>query len=394
MEHMPKRNPKYDGRYVFTPILEALRPGDVFLTRNVESALLSHKAQSRLISMATLGRFSHALMCTVPPTLIEAIRPSVSNISAMRCFVHDLKNVRVLRYPNEQIARAAASVALKSFAKAYDFPAALRLVLPDVAVSKRTNDQLFCSALVVAAFRAVAAPEFVSTNPIRISPSKLGRSSAFADVTTDVFARVLSPSNVEEMSAFDGDRQPSPFDGQAALLNSYYVKLSIPITELINRHPALAEHRPTSFFDCIDLIRDLMSAVRRLPAGVEENWVREQAGAIDQLAFDLLSEGKWQAMHDAARVNDDATLEYELQESFQRDPDLDPNVLLGKLKVTSDQIISRASVLDDPTSPRGQSLTWDAWVELTEDTLRDLYKRRDVLNELLARAFPDVRRSD
>jgi uncharacterized protein YycO len=391
---MPKHNPKYDDRYVFTPVLEALRQGDVLLTRNVESNSFSQRAQSRLIAITTGGRFSHALMCTVPPTLIEAVATGVSNITAMRCFVHDLKNVRVLRYPDEHVARKAASAAFRFFAKPYDFPAALRLVLPDVAVSKRARDRLFCSALVVAAFRAAGAPEFASTNPMRISPSKLARSAAFTDVTADVFTRVLSPNNVEEMSALDGDRQPSPLDGQATLLNSYYEQLSIPIMELIDRHPPLAEHRPTSFFECIEFIRGLMWAVRRFPAGVEEDRVREQARAIDQHAFDLLAERKWQAMNDAARVSDEKNLQYELEESFKQDPDLDPDVLLGKLKVTRHQIISRASVLNDPNSPPGQSLTWDAWVELTEDTLRDLYKRRDVFEEVLARAFPDVKKPD
>jgi hypothetical protein len=71
---MTKRNPKYDHRYVLKPNLSALRPGDVFLTRNAESTSKKSKFQSDLIAVTTGGRFSHALICTVPPTLVEAIR--------------------------------------------------------------------------------------------------------------------------------------------------------------------------------------------------------------------------------------------------------------------------------------------------------------------------------
>ena len=126
---MVERNPKYDGLHVLRLDLSRLNSGDVLLTRNVETASFIGKFVSDRIAKATRGNFSHALLCTRPPTLIEAIGHGVSNISGQICFAHDLKNVRLLRYHDSAIAGEAGSAALSFLGRKYSVYAALRSIL-------------------------------------------------------------------------------------------------------------------------------------------------------------------------------------------------------------------------------------------------------------------------
>ena len=70
---MVERNPKYDGRYVYVIDVSKLKPGDVLLMRNAETSSTKGGFQSSAIAKATGGNYSHAMLCTVPPTLIEAV---------------------------------------------------------------------------------------------------------------------------------------------------------------------------------------------------------------------------------------------------------------------------------------------------------------------------------
>ncbi|WP_338702080.1 YiiX/YebB-like N1pC/P60 family cysteine hydrolase (plasmid) [Bradyrhizobium sp. 26S5] len=386
---MKEKNPRYNGLWVFKPDLTKLRPGDVILTRNAEASSFKGKRRSDIIAKVTRGKFSHALICTALPTLIEALADGVSNISAQNCFVHDLKHVRVLRYPNQAIARAAASEAFKFFGKEYSVQAALRSVLPGVPISDSGDDKTFCSALVAAVYRVAGAPEFASIHPMKTTPATLEKSAHFADVTSDVFVSVLSPSNIEEMSALDGDRAVSPMAGQSKLLNSYYAKLSVPIDEFFAQYPTLTLKKPTSFFECLPFINSACIAANRLPDHPEANKAREQVRFIDDLAFELLLEGKWQAMMKAAQAIDDEGMRYSLEESFKADPDVNLADTLGMIKATQDQIVSRSSILIDPV---GQSHVWDEWVRMTHEAVSELNTRLNVLNEVLERVFPSATR--
>jgi hypothetical protein len=391
---MTKRNPRYDGLHVFKPDLDKLCRGDVILTRNAESASFKGKAQSDVIAKATGGSFSHALLYTVAPTLIEAISDGVSNISAQNCFVHDLKHVRVLRYHDQRVAGAAASEAMKFFAKGYSVRAAIRSAFPGTSVPDPGDDGIFCSALVAMVFRAAGAPEFASIDPMKTTPATLENLKGFADVTAQAFERILSPSNIEDMSALDGDRRVSPFAGQAKLLNSYYVKLSHPIDDLIAAHPPLAEFEPTTFFGCLPFINHICAAANRFPPDVEADKLRAQVKLIDDLAFELLSEGKLQEMEKAAEAIEDETMRYSLEQSLESDPDVDLNDTLRMIKATRDQIASRSSILNDPETPPGLSRAWDKWTEITEENLRYFDKRLRSLNKILARVFPSARGSE
>jgi hypothetical protein len=384
---MKTRNPKYDGLVVLKPDLNKLQAGDVFLTRNAEPTSKKAKFQADVIAKATGGRFSHAMICTELPNLIEAIGEGVSNISLQNCFAHELKNVQVLRYRDRSIAQSAGSEAMRSFAQSYSVKAAIASIRA-TSVKEREYDGIFCSALVALAFKAAGAPEFSSVDPMKVTPATLEKMDGFSDVTADVFVSILSPKNIEDMSALDGDRQLSPFSGQAFLLNSYYEAISAKIAELLERHPTLATRPPVSFFECLPFINALCVASKRLDDGPEPDWVRNKIKSIDDLAFDLLSEGKLQQMCEDANIIDEKSLQYSLQESFKLNPDVSLQDTLGLIDATRKQIASRSSILNVPSLPLGQSRVWDEWVRMTEIALQALNRRLKVLNEVLARAFP------
>jgi uncharacterized protein YycO len=174
---MIQRNPRYDGLHVYKVDLTKLMPGDVLLTRNAETALPPAKIFASLITIATDGNFSHAMLCTRPPTFIEAIGRGVSNVSVQNCFAHDLKNVRLLRYHNSATADEAGSVALRFVGQRYSFHAALHSVLPNVQILDVPEDRLFCSALVAAAFRKAGAPEFAAVDPMKVKPATLEKAT-------------------------------------------------------------------------------------------------------------------------------------------------------------------------------------------------------------------------
>ncbi|NEV75916.1 hypothetical protein DYI24_02505 [Rhodopseudomonas sp. BR0C11] len=385
---MTVRNPRYDGLYVFKLNLAAMQPGDVFLTRNAEASAIKGKLTSSLIALFSRGDFSHALMCTVPPTLIEAIGDGVSNLSAQTCFVHDLRHIRVLRYPNQAVAKLAASAAMKFFAKGYSVARAIASVLPGRPQSLPGDEGIFCSALIAAAFRAAGATEFAATHPLKVTPAWLQKSPHFQDVTDSICTRILSPSNIEEMSALDGVRIPSPLAGQSALFRSYFNTLSAPIAELLAAHPTLTECEPTTFFELLEFISSLCRATSRLPDGQAERDVKCRVARIDELAAELLSEGSLRTMEDAAEARDEESIRYTLTESFKPNPDINFDDLVGMVRSTRSQIASRSSVLDDPERPPGHSMAWDEWEKHTRQSLVYFERRLSALTEALQRAFP------
>lgn len=386
-----KRNPRYDGLDVFKFDLNTLRPGDIILTRNAEAATFKERATSDLIALVSRGDYSHALLCTTPPTLIEAIGGGVSNINVQNCFVHDLKHVRVLRYSDPAIARKAASAAMLYFAKGYSVLRAVASVLPEASPVQPSDEAIFCSALVAAAYREAGAPEFATVNPMRVTPATLQKSPHFHDVTDVICKKVLSPKNIEEMSALDGARMPSPMAGQSALLRSYHTALAVPIEALMTEYPALTEHRPTSFFESLKFISGLCLAARRFPDGDETREIKRKAKDIDTLAFELLSEGKLQAMEEAAEARDEESILYTLNESFKPDPDINLEETIGLIQATRAQVASRASILDDPEKPPGHSLAWEEWERHTRRSLTYFERRLSALNEAMSRAFPSAR---
>jgi hypothetical protein len=388
---MIEKNPRYDGLYVFKLDLRKLQSGDVILTRNTESTSIKGKVKSNVIAKVTRGNFSHALLCTIPPILIEAIGgDGVSNISAQRCFAHDLKSVRVLRYTNQQIASAAGSAALMLLGQEYSVSSAIHSVIPGKPVSEPLVDQTFCSALVATAFKAAGAPDFATIDPMKTTPATLEKAALFTDVTSQLFIRILSPSNIERMSPLDGDRIPSSLAGQAKILGSYYAKISPLIQNLFDPYPSLTNRKPVSFFECLLCILHGFSACERLPRSVEADNFRNQLISIDNVAFDLLAEGKMKELVCAAQRIEDEDLKYTISESFKPKPDINLVDTQGLILATREQIASRSSILNTEM-PVGYSRAWDEWLKITREVVEIQDRRLLALEEVVARVFPSAK---
>ncbi|MGB7101378.1 MAG: hypothetical protein WBD95_21750 [Xanthobacteraceae bacterium] len=387
---MVERNPKYDGLHVFKPDLTKLKSGDVLLTRNVETVSSRNKIQSDLVMKATGGNFSHALLCTKPPTFIEAIGQGVSNISVQNCFAHDLKNVKLLRYSDSAIGSAAGSIALPLLGQKYSIRAALQSILPNIQVSNVPEGQLFCSALVAAAFQKAGASEFSSIDPMKVTPAVLEKATYFQDVTSDVFVRILSPSNIEQMSALDGDRSESPMLAQAGLFQSYCDTLLPRINAFISQTPELTfTKRPTSFLECLMFIPAASQACDSLLEAVAGN-SRSAIAEIDNLAYELLSDGRLEEMIRAATVIDETSSQYIIAQSFAPSPDIDLADIKGLIVATREQVDSRSQILGH-ADLHGRSRAFDEWLRISEKIVEIQKQRLQILEEVRGRVFPSER---
>lgn len=383
---MADRNPKYDGLQVFKIDVAKLRSGDVLLTRNVETTSSKGRLKADVIMKATGGNFSHALLCTVPPTFIEAIGHGVSNLTALRCFVHDLKNVRLLRYHDPLIAMRAASEALPLIGKKYSVKKAVCSILPSAKLADLPDDEIFCSALVAAAFRKVGAEELKRVDPMKVTPATLEKATFLSDITDQVFIQILSPSNIEEMTALDGDRVDSPLDPQAALFQEFCAQLLPMIHDFIDNTPVLTfQKTPTTFLEAVLFIGAASAACNGLPNNVAEP-AKAKLQAIDNLAFSFLNDSRYQEMRKAATANDDEGLQYTVEQSFLADPDIDMHDTRSTIASTREQIEHRSRIFAH--SEMNTSRTTTKWLEIQSEVVDCQKRRLAVLEEIFRRVFP------
>lgn len=179
-------NHKYNGRTVLLPEVDSLQPGDILLSFNAESTDRGDGKVAGVIRAATKGRFSHALICSAPPTLIEAIGRGVSTLSLARCFAHSLDNVRVLRYPDAEVARKAASLVQLQVGRDYSISRAILSVFPEQTITKINDHGIFCSALVAQVYVNAGAEIFASTAVDRTTPATIDQLNVLIDITRDV----------------------------------------------------------------------------------------------------------------------------------------------------------------------------------------------------------------
>lgn len=71
---------------------------------------------------------------------------------------------------------------------------------------------------------------------MKVTPATLEKAKYFTDVTEEVFVQILSPSNIEEMSALDGDRKSSPMEQEVYLFQEFSGILLPKDREFIKQH--------------------------------------------------------------------------------------------------------------------------------------------------------------
>ena len=148
------------SEHFYAPHVGSFHAGDIILTFNALGISRIGRIKSRVIRFFSRGSFSHAMICSHPPGLIEAIGPGVSKITLDRVRVNDIANVRVLRYHDRVIAAEAGKHAEHELGKDYSLPLAIESIFPQDFRAKIKNDAIFCSALVAQAYICAGATEF------------------------------------------------------------------------------------------------------------------------------------------------------------------------------------------------------------------------------------------
>ena len=337
-QRLPGQDHRYDGKHVLVFDHAALRSGDVVLTMNATAASTIDRAKAKVIARTTGGTFSHALMCTTPPTLIEAISEGVSNISTLRCFVHHPDHLRVLRYTDPQIAAKAGTIAAAAIGKPYATVAALLSIAPIEA--DQHQSKVFCSALVAASFKRAGAPELSDINPNKVTPIGLA-GFGLEDVTHVVMRAILAPQNVEELSALDGDRTSSPMSGQAALMNDAFEKIRPSLNAFWNKHYLPGTSQITSFMDCLNLVEGGLRFARGNAANDGVEALAVDLRRLDAAILSAIPSERFLEMMRATILLDSDSLRRIVAESFKSDPDIDVAHVVGMLETSRRQYAMR-----------------------------------------------------
>lgn len=367
------QDPYYNNRTVYTLGIQDLRPGDIILTKNVRSKSIFSKVQSWIIRIFTRSNYSHAMLYTTPPTAIEAVKDGVIYTSIQRTFFHRMSNVRVLRHDNAQIAIDAAVWASRAVGKSYALTQAIKLVVPSSVKTVPPQNATFCSALVIAAYQSTKQTEFMELDPFRISPGDIERMSIFNDVTSQVAKPMLAPPNIELMSPLDGDRNPSPMDGQTAIYRSIYLNTidSIKNYILINN---LEREIPDSFFSSLEFIFNELLNNRELYSGMQD---------IDDMFSLLMIENKIQDIIKNGISFDEKEHDRHLNEIKKENPDIDIDGARALLISTNDQIASRSRSIDTTIFPENICKSWDEYRKHQKLIIDALIYRTQVLTTVI-----------
>jgi hypothetical protein len=217
---------------------------------------------------------------------------------------------------------------------------------------------------------------------MKVTPATLEKAGYLTDVTEEVFARVLSPSNIEQMSALDGDRQPSPLEQQAKLFQEFSIILLPKIREFINTTPEINfELVPKTFLECVPFIEAARRFCEDRPTLQE---ARKNIAEIDDVAYSLLADGRLEKMHADATAHDEASIRYTIEQSFLPNPDIDPRETRALIAATRQQIASRSGGRQREQVSRIAK----KWQEISDEVVRVQKRRQVALEESFQRAFP------
>lgn len=384
----PARRPEYDGRTVFMPQVAQLRPGDILLTRDAQSGDTKGLATSKAIELATGGRFSHALICTVPPTFVEAIDSGVATLSLARCFTHDLENIRVLRYPDEKVAQLAAQHAQLNVGRSYSKRKAVASVFPEAMIDEIKHRGIFCSALVAQAFSDAGASAFAKTKISKTTPATLEKMGVLIDITQAVFGPKISPPNIEIMSALDGQRAHTPSSRQTEISMRYAAQL-VPLADgLIDEFPEAELTAPNTLYDVLQLVVYAMDARDQIPESRRDAF-DTAVTVLDDIAADLLRSGELKALQQELCLIDALSVQRDIADSFAVKPKIDRDGLRNLVETTEGQITRRETAdkeLSDWNQGRSKAMT--AWLHAHAPTIMAMKSHLVAFREILGRLEP------
>ena len=383
----PGSDVRYDGLELYSLRHDRLLPGDVILMRNRLSNSAKDSRRSGAIAFLTRGGFSHAAICTLPPTAIEAMPEGVANFTLASTFFHDPRNVRVLRYPERAVAARAAEKASEFLGMGYSVQLAVRSVLPGIAAPRAPRSETFCSALVAAAFVASGAPEFATCNPYRVQPATLQRMRFLIDVTATVTRRFLAHANIEQMSALDGDRRRSLLADHTPAYGRIHEAIADDLQKLISVY-GLKVGRPNNFFEAFTLVTGNIRFCSERPDPLLDPF-RSDAMAVDAKFHRLMVEGGLERSLEAALRKDADQMDELRSRSQLAEPGVDLDELEALLLTSYRQCEARWEAIDPPRCPAGASLSWDLWEAMARRSIVEIDGRRATIEAALERMAPE-----
>ena len=191
--------------------------GDIVLVRGAAKASTVISVASKIrrpSSNDSEKRFSHVAMCVENGMFVEAIRPAVQLTSAVRFFVSDVKNIKVLRAKPEiqHTVASAVRIGKNYLSRGYSVEDAIRSVIYTSKIDE--NGDIFCSYLVTSAFRKAGAP-LLNRDDETVTPNCLLDSPCLENVTEEVVQPVRRGAN-QVLEPLDEMKTREPHPGAVA----------------------------------------------------------------------------------------------------------------------------------------------------------------------------------
>jgi hypothetical protein len=271
-----------EGFFVFNA--QNLRAGDVFL-----SSVPNH-AVSVVVRTVTGSRFSHAAICTKPPSFLEAVGTGVRPFSALGIGVRDKGWVCVLRLRqtvenHESLAEGAGAQALRYITQGYWLSGAVATKLPGLRLRERSR--LFCSHLVSRAYEEAGLHLLPGKVSSETTPEDLWRSALLIDVTDHVLMRTNENAFPFDLSFADEGSKANQIDEEMRIRRKVNDKIEDIIRK--NRKDLLNESVLRGYgiksFDKADRFHCLLVA---LIAAQKDS--PRQAAILDQQILDVITD--------------------------------------------------------------------------------------------------------
>ncbi len=373
----------YDERMVLLPDVALLRPGDVLLTRTTPLAGPIKGAQSKKIRMRTGGAFSHALICTEPPVMVEAVGTGVSTLSLARCYAHGWESIRLLRHPDTTVAQTAGSAAQLQVGRDYSIRRALRSAFPEFIADRVADHGTFCSALVAQCYVGASDALFACV-PVELTmPATIEHIEGLADITRDVFREGLAPRNIGRLVPLDAHREPSPSARQTVISGRYAKALMADAELLAAAMPKSPEIIPTHY-GMIDLITNAMDAALAGFCGAD---VAVIAARMDADLREFIASGELADVSAELAGIEAEELQGAVRASFDHVPDIDRRAMEAQLATTRRSLVVRRRSIDNMErwNRDGRSAAVGAYTGLERETILNLERREKLYGEILTR---------
>lgn len=224
------------------------------------------------IKTATGGNFSHALICSYPPSLIEALPGGARKLSLSRCWVHNIEHVKVLRAESaspEALAEAG-KLAEDEIGKPYSAILALfsqqrlragfdrlkMLFSVDELKQGMTSRKIFCSMLVAKAYAEAGISGFEYPY-YKINPTDIQNNPHLTDVTREIFPKqaIYGSEYLSLMAFLDGERPFGFTEKQTLEYSKIAEALLSPAIEFVNKVSVRGLKFNPTFFGMIRLIQ-------------------------------------------------------------------------------------------------------------------------------------------